>query len=276
MSNQKNQYTHNLDDFFQKAPIPVIPEVAQTLIATLSSGDIDIERVRSLMAKDATITGKVVRAANAAAIGLKKSVTTLDDALTMIGTVKARTVALAACMNIAFPEVPGMSRAEFWKKTMKCAGFARWLADGTESEAEEAWLGGMMLLLGKVVILQTIPDVLPAHESESLRPGDRWRHQKSVLGFTEAEVAAELTRRWLFPAHFVDALRMAADPGRGGEINQLAGLLHLAGLLADVPANEPDPVAVLPEHLLQSLGLDAKALRGSMPGEDSFMDLADI
>lgn len=276
MTAPENQKPPDLGGFVQAADLPVIPEVAHALIKTLSNGEVEMKRVCSLIAKDATITGKVLRAANAAAFGLKRSVTTLEEAVTLIGTSQIRTVALAACMNIAFPEIPGLSRAEFWKKTMKCAGYAQWLAGVDGVKAQEAWLSGMMLRLGEVIILQKRPAILNALEYEAIVPGDRWRREKAALGFTEADVAAELTRHWFFPARLVDGIRLAAEPARAAEINQLAGVLHLAGLLSDVPFSSPDVIDTLPADLLKALGLDAQVLRDTLPTEDNFLDLSAI
>ncbi len=262
--------------FLRTVRLPVIPEVAHALIRTLKEDDVSIEQVCNLVAMDAVITAKVMRAANAAAIGSSRRLNTLDAALTMIGTSQVRMLALTACMNIAFPEVPGISSADTWKRTMRCAGYARWLATEAGLDSQEAWLAGMMLTLGELIILQHRPDVLSSIKRAPVVPGQRWHSEMSVLGFTEADVAAELTRRWHFPDRMVNTLQLAAEPMATKKFDRLSGVLHLSCMLADMPPSEPKHLNALPAKVFNSLGLTHQALQGKIPADDTFADLADI
>src|SRR5512145_162418 len=203
-------FMSDLSAFFQSVKLPVMPEVAHALIRTLHEEDIVLGDVRNIVAKDPTLTAKVLRAANSAAIGLRREVSTLDAAISMIGMAQVRTLALTACMNVAFPVAPGLNRTEFWMNSMACAGYAQWLAPAAGVDWQQAWLAGMMVRLGELIIVQTVPDTLPEIERQPQIPGDRWKREQHVLGFTEAQVTAELARRWRFPAGIVQGLDSAS------------------------------------------------------------------
>ncbi len=266
----------DLSSFFQSVKLPVMPEVAHALIRTLHDEDVSITQVRDLVAKDPVLTAKVLRAANSAALGLRREVGTLDAAISMVGLSQVRTLALTACMNVAFPVVPGLDRTEFWRNCMACAGYAQWLAGGIGLDTQQAWVAGMMLRLGELLIVQTRPETLAELERQPQIPGDRWAREERVLGFTETQVTAELAHRWHFPAAIVRGLNTASAPLAHQPLSQLGGVLHLAGRLADMAFSEPEIVDALPPQVISALDLNLDWMRNKLPSPDSFFDISSL
>jgi HD-like signal output (HDOD) protein len=264
----------DLASFFKAVKLPVMPEVAHALIRTLHDEEISIAKVRDIIAKDPTLTAKVLRAANSAGMGLRREISTLDAGIAMIGMSQVRTLALSACMNVAFPMVSGLDRAEFWRNSMACAGYAQWLAGGTGLDGQQAWLAGMMARLGELIIGQSAPQVLATVEKLPHLPGDRWKREQQALGFTETQVTAELTRRWNFPNEIVQALEVASSPMQLQPFSRLGGVVHLAGWLADMPFSEPVIMDALPGDVIAALGLNRDWMRSRMPQPDSFFDVS--
>ena len=204
----------DLSALFKSVRLPVMPEVAHALIRTLHVEDASIAQVRDIIAKDPTLAAKLLRAANSASLGLRREISTLDNAIAMLGISQVRTLALTACMNVSFPVVAGLDRADFWRNSMAYAGYAQWLTDGLGLglDTQRAWLTGMMLRLGELIIGQGAPVSLAEIEKQPHMPGERWKREQRVLGFTETQVTAELARRWNFPAEIVRGLDTASEP----------------------------------------------------------------
>lgn len=266
----------DLSAFFQSIKLPVMPEVAHALIRTLHDEDVTVGQVRELIAKDPVLTAKMLRAANSAALGLRREIGTLDAAITMIGLSQVRSLALTACMNVAFPVVPGLDRTEFWRNCMACAGYAQWLASGIGLDAQQAWLAGMMLRLGELLIVQTKPETLTEIERQPQIPGDRWVREERLLGFTEAQVTAELAHRWHFPAAIVRGLNTASAPLAHQPLSQLGGVLNLASYLADMAFSEPEIVDALPQDVISALDINLDWMRKRLPARDSFFDISSL
>ena len=264
----------DLSVFFQSVKLPVMPEVAHALIRTLHDDDVSLAEVRDLIAKDPVLTAKLLRMANSAALGLRREVSTLDAAIAMLGLAQVRSLALTACMNVAFPVVPGLDRTEFWRNCMACAGYAQWLAGGIGMDVQQSWLAGLMLRLGELIIVQHRPDVLGELEREPQIPGDRWVREQQSLGFTEAQVTAELAHRWNFPTSIVRGLNTASAPLSTTPTSMLGGVLHLSSRLADTPFSAPEIVDALPQEVISILDLNRDWMRGKLPDRDSFLDLS--
>jgi hypothetical protein len=87
------------------------------------------------------------------------------------------------------------------------------LAGGLDMDAGQlAWLTGMMLRLGELLIGQANPQVLAEIEKLPHQPGERWQREMRLVGFSEGQITAELARRWNFPMQIVQALERTYDP----------------------------------------------------------------
>lgn len=264
----------NLDAFFESVQLPTMSEVAQSLVRTLHDDKATVESIGHLISEDPALTAKLLRLANSAQFGLPRGVATTDEAIQMVGMGKVRTLCLGACLNATFPSVPGLDRQAFWKSSTACAGYAQWLAAPLGIDGQMAWLTGLMLRLGELLIAQATPDVLREIEQLPQLPGVRWERERHLLGFTETQITAELARRWNFPMQMVQALHRAADPLSEQAFSRLGAVLHLAGLIADTPHPDASTIDNLPVEVLDSLKLDIFELQSTFPHTDSFIDVA--
>lgn len=263
----------SIDSFFDSVQLPSMREVVHALIRTLNDENASIAQVRDLIAEDPALTARLLRLANSAQFGLPRGVATLDDAIAMVGMAKVRTLSLGACLNESFPVLPGLDRKEFWKNSTLCAGYSQWLANDLGIESQVAWLTGLMLRLGELLIGQTQPEILREIEKLPHPPGARWEREKRLLGFSEGQLTAELARRWNFPMQMVQALERSSDPLTEQAFSRLGAIMHLAGLLADTTAIGPQALDALPQDVIAALRLDAQWMHASFPSADSFVDI---
>ena len=251
-----------------------MPEVAHALIRTLSSDDADVATVTAIIAKDPGLTATLLRMANSAMFGLSRSVYTLDSAISVIGMAHIRARALFICMANGFVFPPGLERLDFWRYSMACAGYSKWLASHSGLDEQETWLSGMMLRLGQVIIAQRMPDTLAQIEAQPCAPGERWDRERQLVGFDEGQIAAEIARRWDFPQAVANALLHATQPLASKE-PRMSAAVHLAALITDMAAQNPKPsLHDLPQPMLKSLALDAEKLQTQMPDAESFSDIS--
>ncbi len=266
-----------VSDFFENVQLPTMPDVARDLIATMRDDDIPFEKVRSAISRDPALTAKLIRLANSARFGLPRQVASLDDAITMVGLNQVRTLALAACMSGVFKDAPGVDATAFWKESMAIAGYAQWLARTLGADAQQSWMAGFLVRLGELIIAQKAPEQIEAIEHLPHHAGGRWERERSLLGFSEAQVTAELARRWHFPDSLVLALETAEDPLAHTPFCRQGGIVHVAMLLAEIGLEEPmsadETIASLPAELKQALQLDSGWLAEHLPPVEGFVDV---
>jgi HD-like signal output (HDOD) protein len=266
----------DLAAFFKSAQLPAMPEVAHALIRTLDDESATVLDVRHIIAKDPALTANLLKLANSAMFGLRHAVQSLDEAIAMAGMSQVRMLAISTCLAGAFPVLPGLNRTEFWRYSLACAGYAQWLAGGVGADRQQAWLTGLMLRLGELLIGQRAPEALLMIETMPRAPGERWAREHRVLGFTEGHVTAELARHWRFPEPMVGALLNAAYPMKAMPFNELGSVLHLAALLAESPNAGAAELDALPDEVLAKLNLSREWLHSRLPDPTKFMDVTGL
>jgi HD-like signal output (HDOD) protein len=253
--------------------LPVMPEVAHALIRTLSDDDADITTVTRIIEKDPGLTATLLRMANSAIFGLSRSVQSLESAVSVVGMAHIRARALSICLANAFTFPPDLDRLEFWRSSMVCAGYAKWLANSIAVDEQQAWLTGMMLRLGELAIAQSNPEALRHIEAQPCSPMERWKREREATGFDEGQIGAEIARRWDFPEVVSLALQASANP-LAGTNSPLGAVVHLAGILSDPAVPPAQQLGGLPIPVIESLGLNVDKLQKSIPSAESLSDIS--
>lgn len=261
-------------EFLQTVKLPVMSEVAHLLIQTLNERDAGVKRVQDVIAKDPALTTTLLRMANSAMFGLSRSVHSLDHAISVVGMAQIRARALSICLTDVFPVTSGLDRAEFWRSSLACAAYTKYLAGTLGMDEQQAWLTGMMLRLGELLIAQRDPGLIADCERPPHAPGERWARQRALLGFDECQVTGAMAQRWDFPGEMVLALQAGGQPLAARPFSALGAVVHLAGLLADVPEIGADTLDAWPAAVVAALRLGpTEALLASLPPAESFTEL---
>lgn len=251
-----------------------MPEVAHALIRTLNKEDADVGTVRNVIAKDPSLTTTLLRMANSAMFGLSRKVDSLDNAVNVVGMTQIRARALGICMANVFVLPPSLPRLDFWANSMAIAGYSKWIANAQGRDEQQAWLTGMMLRLGEIIIGQKSEDVLQRVERKPAYPGERWIREQAEVGFDEGQVTAAIAEQWDFPEDVVHALRTVAAPLSAEVFSTLGATVHLGSLLADHASADPAVLGQLPQDVVRKLGLNLDVLAASMPDPQALSDVS--
>lgn len=192
--------------------LPEVPQIAFRAIQLLNNPETDVSSLAQVIASDQALTAKVLRLCNSAFYGLSRQVTTISEAVIIVGFSSLKSLVLMlttqSSMNkglLGYKMGPG----EFWHHSLSTAEITRFLAQHTQlNNPEEAFIAGLIHDIGKMALNQyALPEVyratnlsqkerIPIHEAET-----------RVLGFDHADVGAALTERWNFPPVLVEAIR---------------------------------------------------------------------
>jgi HD-like signal output (HDOD) protein len=104
----------------------------------------------------------------------------------------------------------------------------------------------------------------------------RWQREARLVGFTEGQITSELARRWNFPPQIVQALAQSADPVTPHGFSRLAGVVHLAGLMAETDHNGPEVIDTLPPEVVTALMLDNDWLHAKFPAQENFINVTSL
>jgi HD-like signal output (HDOD) protein len=243
--------------------LPVMPELAMRLMRTLEREDTTLPEVAALIEHDPSLAAKVLRVANSAAIGAQREVSSLRDAANLIGMRHLRDLSLAACVTNLFPKDGQFDRERFWRHGVVTAGHAKALAGLCGVDPDTAYMAGLVMRIGRVLMLQVEPEIVARCDALNDAPDSLIRHEVEWLGCSHLEVSAALAKRWDFPKDIVDALVAARNPLAALPFSALGAVLRLSSTLADagdLQLPEIDTLVTVQAELMARMELTAEDL----------------
>jgi HD-like signal output (HDOD) protein len=262
-----------LDALFQNpTALPTAPKVVEELISSFDKASVSTEEIAKKLSTDPVLSAKLLRLANSAYYHVSRSIGTVEDAVLMLGFVTVRTLVISSGLVSGFKTVPGLDLKQFWKYSLHTAVAAKWIAKKTKENTDLAFTIGMMHAIGQLVIHSAAPEQAMALDKVA-GPMDARRldAERASLGYTFADVGAELAKRWKFPPAFSETILAFPEPHHNGELNRLAAVVSLAAWRARVALAElsDDEIeACYPTDLAEELGLEDNALIDDMPPPD--------
>ncbi len=253
----------------QPNALPTAPKVVQDLINSFSQDDVSIDEIAKKLAHDPVLSAKLLRLANSAYYHVSRSVNTVNDAVVMLGFATVRTLVISSSFVGAFKATPGLDLKQFWRHCLETAVVAKWLASQAGVNTELAFTVGMTHSIGQLVIHVGMPEKAELLDKE-VNPlqSRRFDVERLALGYTYADVSAELAVRWNFPPDFSDAIRAFPKPLEHQPFVKMAGILHMASWFAKANAmnmSKQEMHAIYPEETSTKLGLYPYLMLDKMP-----------
>lgn len=245
--------------------LPTLPEVANRLLRIINDPTTTAVDVANLISRDLSLTSKVLRLANSAFYGIPRTVTTVQNAVVILGLKVINTMVFSITVVKMFPgdgRNELFSRKKFWAHSLACAVMSRQLAlrmrKFTLFDPEECFCAGLIHDIGRIVLDQYFHEnFLKAIQKAMEEKITLTQAENEVFGFNHTDVGDWLTSRWELPQDIRVPIVFHHSPGKTEYAREITTLVHLAdGLCYDVgyglPGLEVKPA--LDEALIAHLG----------------------
>jgi HD-like signal output (HDOD) protein/signal transduction histidine kinase len=225
--------------------LPTLPHILLLLIETCNRREKGIKDLAKIINQDPSLSERVLRLVNSAHYGLKQKISSIEQALLMLGMDAVKNIAISSSVCQVFGRSPrknGFNLKLFWWHSLACAVLARLLAAKTQYPSpEEAFLSGLMHDIGKILLWTNFEEqYAPALKAHGLRSAELLGAERR-LGLTHPEAGAWLVGRWDLRSFMTDAVRYHHDPpDRVADSFPLVRIVYAANLLCPSdPAAEP-------------------------------------
>jgi HD-like signal output (HDOD) protein/ActR/RegA family two-component response regulator len=216
------------------------------LAELLARVDATTEEVAAVLERDIAMAAKVLQLANSAYFGRRQPVSSLHDAVTLLGHETLRALALSAeafqRFHIPAP-IPCFSREAVQHRSLQVARLAHKLSEGqAEAEADDSFAAALLLDVGLLVLAAHEPGYLGEVLLTAEREG-RTVHEVELErhGITHAEIGAHLLALWGLPHTIVEAVAHHHSPLRSPvPAFDAIATVHIAdALVADLEIGAP-------------------------------------
>lgn len=233
--------------------LPSPPGTALHLLELCQCDDVSITELANTLAADPALSLRMLKYANSAMVGCSREITSVKDAVTLLGLRAVRLMALSfSLVTTNDPRAcKGFDYQRFWAHSVACAVSARFLAGEQPCPTpEEAFAAGLLSHIGKLVFAVGIPSVYPeVLQFSGGTLGRTERQEAAGLGTSHHELGADLLLEWGIPKRMAEAVRHQHNP-RGVDndevVRRLADILGSATDMADILCQAG------PENVLQA------------------------
>jgi putative nucleotidyltransferase with HDIG domain len=243
--------------------LPSLPVVVLELLSSMDQDDTDVHVLAQKIELDQALAAKTLRIANSSFYGMQSKVTSIPQAVSVLGFHSIRTVVTACALTGSFAPVSGgFDFQAFWRHSLATAIAARLLAPHLRVNPETAFTAGLLHDLGTLVLVTRFPaehalvrSYRQAHDCQMAEA------ELAVIGIDHAQVGSALAAYWKFP----EAIQQAVAEHHAIERLEAGGLplaVHLANAVAlalDLAGVDDALVPPLSPSGWRSLVLDEQA-----------------
>lgn len=228
--------------FLYESAVPPFPAAALRLTNLARSADVDMDEIAKVISKDPGLTTSCIRVASAPAYG-SRTITTIDEALMLIGMKEIRRIAYSVGVTDRFTHLRvKVDWNRFWLHSLLVARISERIAAAFTQSTGTEYLSGLLHDAGKLVIENYFPREF---EQILLRSWERncghAEVERELLGLDHTQVGAAMCECLQINRYVRDAVRYhhsADDPQLAADPNGDRGFLASCVAVADVLAHK--------------------------------------
>ena len=194
-----------------------LPAVAVRLIAMSEDSRFSAQDLADTVRVDQALTLNVLRLSNSSFFGLPRRITSIREAIVLLGFREVRSLALSAC--VLDPLVrdaldhAGIDYDVFWLNSMVVGHLAQALAIVENVDQDQGFTAGLVHNIGRLALAQHRPEQLKTATLEA-RASRTTIHQAQarLLGYSDAELGAAVANAWAFPVPLIESIENHMRP----------------------------------------------------------------
>ena len=224
--------------------LATLPTTVVQLLDLLKDATCSAAKVVKVMERDLAMTANVLKLSNSAFYGARREISSVRDALVMLGNRSVVTLAFATGMAPIMRRDLlgyGISRERFWGHSLKAAAASAITAErlGLGELRCEAFTAGLVHDVGMLVV-----DFHLVNSRESIGLGEPAFSvsalERQALGFDHTEAGAMLARHWGFPEVLIAPIQFHHDADFNGPHSDVVRAVTVGNILAQVVDEDLD------------------------------------
>lgn len=270
--------------------LPSLPSVVIRIIEAGKDPEIGLAEVADIIRPDPALSAKLLKIANSPVYARQHEVTTLRDALSLLGLTASLTVALSFSLvsSLKTQTVDDDKFHHFWKRSIISATLGKQIGlSQNEKNLEEFFLASLLQDIGMLAVhCARLPD--PADDCEyqdscNKTHFERVRCEKSHWGIDHSDIGAWLLKSWQLPEKLYQAVLCShckyCNTTTDIPDTKFAQCIWLSGVLSDIWLDH-DRERIIEEHsnsVQQILGMNQTAFYEFISQVDSQLpDMASL
>jgi len=242
--------------------LPTFPTIAVELLELTRDPDVSINDIAKLIKGDQGLASRVLKTVNSSFYGLSKPCSTIERAMGFLGIKAIKSLVLGFSVVRMTKDVnndQGFDMDAYWRRTICSAAGARHVAVITGAcDPDEAFTAGLFQDMGMLAAYTTIADQYVPVLAKAANDHDKLSEiEHQTLGFTHAQVGAELAQKWKMSDAIAPCVRYHHDPEKADDgYRELVKTVALGRMCAEAITSDyqAQPMADLIVHANEWFG----------------------
>jgi putative nucleotidyltransferase with HDIG domain len=217
--------------------LPSLPNSALRVIQMTKNPETTIKDLQFTIGLDPSLAASILRQANSAYYGYARRISTLTDAIVILGFQTIQGLAMAAAVSpLLKKKIEGynIDQEGLWKHSMLTAMISLRLSKRLRKPfADIAFTAGLLHDIGKLVLsvyIQEIgPFLLDKLEQEDLSYSEL---EEKIIGFDHAAIGGFICQSWNLPEDISEPVSYHHKPAQSANFPELTAVIHIANVLA--------------------------------------------
>jgi len=217
-----------------------MPQVAWRIVALAFDPKSDAADLATLITRDPTLAGHVMRVANSSTYRPRAPISSLQQAITWLGNSEVQNLAVALAVRGQVFTAPGHEREveALWQESIAAAAWGRLIAALRRMDADVAYLCGLLHCVGRAGVIRVLGRVETSHAHVIDA-----RTFATLLDDFEADFAHRISDDWQLPPIVAAAITRWRTFVSEKEFREQAALTNAAVQLATASLH-PDLMTV--------------------------------
>lgn len=242
----------NIDYLLEEiVTLPSMPATLARIVKLVGDPDCALSDVGKAISADPAIALKTLRLVNSAYYGLRQKVSSVENAVTLLGLKVIKNLVFTATV---FDSLSAGAES-LLRHSVSCGLAMRVLAESGGKrlaiDPEEAFVHGLLHDVGKLILAEFLPeDCARVREVCVARGAPSYAVEREIIGATHAEVGARLAQKWRLPDDLVQAIEGHHEPlpFKDPMTQRLAACLGVADYVCTAAGMGSSPGAVAAVH----------------------------
>ncbi len=254
--------------------LPAPPQAALQIIRACAREEVTSHEISDIAETNPALTAELLRVANSPLYGISREVTSISNAVAVLGLRALRNLVLCISIHDAINKeaIPDFDAEVFWEDSLRRALIARQLAVLVKQDVDESFTAGLLQDFGLLILFYLHPEQTTQWQRlRVLSPSERLQQEQEIFSVTHTEIGQKLTEFWELPESLGEAIGgHHAHIYTNSEQNPLSAILQAADWISHIfTSNHPSQALKdASAKTSQAIGIDEqkiKALCASLP-----------
>ncbi len=192
--------------------LPPLPAIALRVMQVAQDPNSSAADLAVVVSSDPGLSARVLRVANSAAYRRQRDITSVQEALVMLGFLQARNIAISSAITGAYaPDALNVlfRIKEFWRHSMAVAFRASDLAGHSRRiDVPSAFTAGILHNMGRLAMFYADPAGVDQAVAEAIVEEVPLESvERGLLGYDHAEIGGLLAAKWRLPLPIQEAIQ---------------------------------------------------------------------